>query len=220
MKTKSYVFISYQTSQKQIAGKIQKALSGVGIKSFLAHEDIEVSEEWRIKILEEIEKTDIFIAILSVEYYQSCWCVQESGIAAYKKGITIIPLSVDGTTPQGFISNIQSAKIDPENFRIVDLIPGLLKQSLDIGVDLLIEIIGGSASYRNAEANFSLIAPHLDSMTDEQIITLLNKSADNRQVYEAAGCAGKYIPKLLSSHGHLLRKETREFLKMQCDFYM
>ncbi len=219
MDFKSYAFISYQTSQKEIARKLQRILAEVGIKSFLAHEDIDVSEEWRLKILEEIEKTDMFVALLSDDYFQSYWCVQESGIAAYKKGITIIPLSVDGTIPRGFISHIQSAKIDPESFDIDDLIPGLIKHNFDNGIDLLTKIISESSSYRSAESNFKLVTPYLERMSDEQVVNLLNKCTENRQVYEAAACAGKYIPPLLLSHGHLLEKESYDLLKTLCDHY-
>lgn len=41
-----YAFISYQTADKQIAGRIKELLESIGITSFLAHEDIDVSEEW------------------------------------------------------------------------------------------------------------------------------------------------------------------------------
>jgi hypothetical protein len=54
---KLYAFISYQTEDKQIAGRIKSLLETIGVKSFLAHEDIDVSEEWRIKILEEWQHT-------------------------------------------------------------------------------------------------------------------------------------------------------------------
>ena len=56
-----YAFVSYQTADKVVAGKIRDALAEVGIQTFLAHEDIFVSEEWRLKILEQIGVCDIFI---------------------------------------------------------------------------------------------------------------------------------------------------------------
>jgi adenine-specific DNA methylase len=37
------IFISYQTADKAVAGKIKKILSDYGMVSFLAHEDIEIS---------------------------------------------------------------------------------------------------------------------------------------------------------------------------------
>lgn len=73
----------------------------------MAHEDIEVSEEWRIAILKEIRKAEIFIPILSAQYFESVWCVQESGIAAFRK-MAIIPLAIDATKPKGFFGHIQS----------------------------------------------------------------------------------------------------------------
>ena len=76
-------FISYQTSEKHVAGAIQRVLDEVGIPGFLAHKDIEVSVEWRERILQELRQASLFISLLSERYFSSPWCVQESGIAAY-----------------------------------------------------------------------------------------------------------------------------------------
>ena len=219
MKDKIYSLISYQTSDKVIAGILKNVLSTVSIDSFLAHEDIHVSEEWRLKILEEISKTDLFIPILSKNYHESPWCVQESGIAAFRNDITVIPLSIDGTIPQGFISQIQSTKIDPERIDITDLVPGFIKYDFSKGIEIIIDIIGISSSYRNAEANFQIILPYLSKMKDDQIITLLEKSAENSQVNDAGLCAVEYIPPLLDSHGHLLDPIIHDFLKKNCARY-
>jgi len=81
----------------------------------MAHEDVDVSEEWRLKILKEIGITDLFVSLWSKNYYSSWWCIQKSGIASFRKDLTVIPLSTDGSSPQGFASNIQSTKIDPIN---------------------------------------------------------------------------------------------------------
>jgi TIR domain len=104
----SYAFLSYQTADKKAAGRLKNVFAQVGIKSFLAHEDIAVSQEWRLKILEEIAKVDLFVCLISKSYMKSPWCVQESGVAAFRSGIAIIPLSLDGTTPKGFIGGVLS----------------------------------------------------------------------------------------------------------------
>jgi hypothetical protein len=36
-------FLSYQTGDKLVAGLVAKLLEGMGVKAFLAHEDIDVS---------------------------------------------------------------------------------------------------------------------------------------------------------------------------------
>src|SRR5208283_3389098 len=161
-----YAFLSYQTADKRTAGKVRGLLEKLGINAFLAHEDIQVSHEWRATIVEEIGKADIFIPILSADYYKSAWCVQESGIAAFK-GLCIIPLSLDGSIPQGFIAHIQSTKVDPDNIQMASLFPGLAKKDVCFVIDALIDIIKGSGNYRSAEANFESINPYIDKATDE-----------------------------------------------------
>lgn len=214
-----YAFISYQTNDKHVAGKIKGILSGIGIDGFLAHEDITVSEEWRLKILEEIGKADIFISILSNDYHQSPWCIQESGIAAFRTDVTPIPLSIDGSIPQGFSSNIQSTKIDPDNPTLESLIPGIAKHDISSAADILIKIVARSGSYRGAESNFKRILPYLQRFPNEQMKQLLETVASNDQVHHAGLCASEYIPPLLESYGHLLGPDTLAFLKGICKQY-
>ncbi len=212
----SYAFISYQTSDKALAGRVKNELTSIGINSFLAHEDIEVSAEWRIKLLEELKKADLFICLLSNNYFSSLWCVQESGIAAFRESITIIPLSIDGCVPKGFISHIQSKKIDKDKDLLDHLLPGLIMHNPKQTTNGIIKIIGKSRNYKYAEANFQLILPYLNKLTDEQITTLLEVSAQNDQVHHAGLCATEYIPRLLKTHGQLLSTEKREFLNSIC----
>ena len=216
---KSYAFVSYQTADKRVAGRLKSVLAEIEIDSFLAHEDITVSEEWRLKILEEIGKTDIFICILSENYFKSAWCVQESGIAAFRAKLPVIPLSIDGTIPQGFIAHLQSVKVDPKSITIDDLLPAFLKHNFSKGIEILTEQVRQSASFRGAEADFQKVLPHIPRMTDEQIKLLLEYAADNYQAHHASLCAHEYIPPLLKSHGHLLSRKTRSFLKKVCAQY-
>lgn len=217
---KAYAFISYQTGDKLVAGEIKDILDSVGISSFLAHEDIDVSEEWRIKILDEIGSADLFISVLSNNYYSSPWCVQESGIAAYRNNLTIIPLSIDGSIPKGLFANIQSTKVKPGKISFTDLLPGLIKFDFNQAVDEIIDMIGESGSYRGAEANFKIILPYLDGLTPDQNKQLLENAATNNQVHHAGLCATEYLPPLIDKHGHLLDSETKEFLRGICDEYL
>lgn len=193
-------------------------LTKVGIRSFLAHEDIQVTAVWRDKILEEIGKADLFISLISANYLKSPWCVQESGIAAFRE-IIALPLSLDGSIPQGFAGTIQSMKIDPENVSIKDLLPGIVARDFDFGISLMNNLIANSKSFRGAEANFRLILPYTGRMSDSQVKALLEEVAHNNQVHHAGQCANEYIPPLLESHGYLLDKETREFLQSVCEDY-
>jgi len=220
-KTKEgYAFISYKTKSgdEHVAAKIKKILEGINIDSFLAHEDISVSIEWQNKILEEIAKASIFICLLSKSYLDSYWCLQESGVAAFRN-ISIIPLSLDGTTPPGFIAKYQSTKIDRECPRLHDLIPGILNYNKLKGLNIIIELIGASGNFRGAEENFKLILPYVDDLTEIQMKELLKKIRENNQVHHASLCASEYIPQLLGKYGDLLPKKDFEFLKETCKQY-
>ena len=199
-------FMSYQTADKLIAANIAELLAEVGCTAFMAHEHIQVSEEWRIQILSELEVADLFVPILSNNYYGSIWCKQESGIAAFRK-ITVIPLSTDGAIPEGFIGHIQSTKIDPAAPKLVDLLPGLAKHDVKFVIDVLIPIIAKSGNYRGAEFNFELILPYIGKATDEQVVQLLEASAKNGQICHASRCATIYLPPLFASHGKLMNKD-------------
>lgn len=203
-----YAFLSYQSADKEVAAKIKVILSQLGVESFLAHEDINVSEEWRLSILAELGKVDLFIPILSTNYYRSIWCKQELGVAAFR-GITIVPLSVDGSIPEGLMGHIQLTRIDPAAPDLSALVAGVAKCDVAFAIDAVINIIAGSPNYRRAEANFGLIHPYLSRASDAEIAKLLKVSAENDQVYDAGLCARTYLPPLFKSHGHLLDQETR-----------
>jgi hypothetical protein len=207
-----YAFLSYRTDEKTIAGAVRAQLDRLGIESFMAHEDIEVSHEWRTTILAEIAKADVFVPILSKGYLESTWCLQESGIAAFL-GMCVIPLSIDGTIPPGAIGNVQSTRLDPERVSVKCLLPGLAKRDVAFTIDALTENLKGSTSYRGAEANFELLHPYLGPATDEQLKQILLISAANGQICHAGGCATVYLPPLVAKHGHLLDPEVREELE-------
>lgn len=204
-------FLSYNTVDKAIAGNIKAIVDRLGVKSFLAHEDIEVSAEWRLAIIQELMAANVFIAVLSENYYNSIWCKQELGMAAYR-GIAIIPLSIDGSIPQGFIAHIQSTKIDRQAPSLADLLPGLAKHDVKFVVDRLIQLIGKSGGFRSAEANFALILPYLNRASKEQIVELLNVSTNNKQICHASLCASKYLPSLFQSYGKFMTDDLHNEL--------
>lgn len=196
-------FMSYQTADKEIAARVTAILEEFECTAFMAHEHIEVSSEWRLEILKQIEAADLFVPILSANYYNSIWCKQESGIAAFRK-MTIIPLSTDGSIPQGFIAHIQSTRIDPAEPAYRDLLPGLAKHDVSIVINKLVAWIGNSRNYRSAEYYFELMLPYIDKATSQQVVNLLNAATDNNQVCNASLCATKYLPPLVQSHGKLM----------------
>jgi TIR domain len=208
-----YAFLSYHNSDRSVAASIKTLLATLDIDSFMAHEDIGVSEEWRKALLSALRNVNIFVCILSKQYWQSVWCTQEAGIAASRNGLAIIPLSIDGTLPQGFIGHVQSTKIDPTAPDRNALLQGLAKRHASFLIDKLIIVIGKSGNYRKAETNFELILPYLKKAKPAQVAELLKVSTTNNQVCNAGLCVNTYLPPLLKSHGHLMDKAQRKELE-------
>jgi len=204
-------FMSYQTDDRFIAARVSDLLAKLNVTSFMAHEHIEVSAEWRAEILRQLTLADLFVPILSERYYSSIWCKQESGIAAFR-GITVIPLSIDGAIPQGFLNHIQSTKIDPKAPTCQNILPGLAKHNVSFLIHSIIKIISASRTYRAAESNFEMILPYIDRATDAQITELLTVSTKNDQICNAGKCAQTHLPPLLESHGYLLDAATKKEL--------
>jgi len=73
---------------RQSANQVRAILDGLGIRCFLTHDDIQVSEEWRHRIIEEIGRVDLFVPMISRRYAESAWCVQESVNRRANGGLT------------------------------------------------------------------------------------------------------------------------------------
>jgi hypothetical protein len=205
-------FMSYQTEDRLVAARVSQLLGTIGIQAFMAHEHIDVSMQWREEILRQIGLADLFVPILSRHYYESIWCKQESGIAAFRR-ITVIPLSIDGSIPQGALNHIQSTLINPEAPVYANIFPGIALHHVGFLISAITQIIAQSGNYRSAESNFDLITPYLPRATAPQIVELLNISQRNSQIADAGRCATQHLPPLMATHGHLLDPATRAALQ-------
>lgn len=205
-------FMSYQTEEREIAAGVAALLGTLGIQAFMAHEHIEVSMQWRDEILRQVGLADLFVPILSQRYYASIWCKQESGIAAFRR-MTIIPLSLDGSIPQGAINHIQSTLLQGGRATYEQILPGLASHDVGFAISAATQLIAGSRSFRSAEYHFQLILPYLAGATDRQIVDLLQISQQNGQIAHASICAREYLPPLMRSHGHLLPADVRADLE-------
>lgn len=204
-------FLSYSTIDKTLGARIKSILERFDIKSFLAHDDIEISEEWRARILSELNKADIFVAVLSNNFKDSEWCSQEAGIALFRdeieNDILIIPLSTDGTKSYGFIGKYQSKKIDTDETLIKYLIRPIVTNFPEIDfISSLIEELKSSSSWRYSEGVMGVLEPHFGNLTYTQVNTIAEYSIDNYEVYSANLCYKKYIPHFLKTNKRKIEK--------------
>jgi hypothetical protein len=213
-----YAFFSFHHEDRVAAGRVREALKEFGVSSFLAHEDIGVSHEWQLRIFDELGKADTFVALLSERYLTSAYCLQESGIAIFRR-MPIIPFSIDNTIPPGFLHHIQSRRIDPENVDEHTVLSGIARWRPDVVIGKLTNRLVESGSFRQAESDFRSLLPFLGVAKEEQIVRVLQVSSDNGQVCCAHLCAEKYLPPLFEQYGHLLDEPRRTRLQERINAY-
>ena len=100
------VFVSHVHTAKMQAGGLRAALQRYGISAFVAHEDIDTSDEWQEEILRALISMDAFVAILTPDFNSSRWTDQEVGIAV-ARNVLLIPIN-KGENPYGFLSKYQA----------------------------------------------------------------------------------------------------------------
>lgn len=106
------VFISHVSGDKHIAVSLKDVLSDFGIKSFVAHEDIEEGEFWQAKITEWIENTTVMVILASKEIEMSPWVNFEIGLA-YDK---MFPFILEKLTDKvSYVKNKQGIVLDCSN---------------------------------------------------------------------------------------------------------
>jgi hypothetical protein len=208
-------FISYSTTDKLIAGQAKTLLEDYRIEAFLAHEDINVSQEWKDRIIQELNESSIFVPLLSEAYKQSDWAPQEIGLAFARDNVLFIPLSLDGTVPFGFISHIQGKRLIEGNINNELLVEPITNRFPHEIIPVLIERMARARSFRSAEALMLPLLPHFDKFDDDEINAFTTASIENAQIWAAADCSRKYLPAFLDMHRSRIDEQKREVLEYQ-----
>ena len=99
------LFASHVATHKALAAEIRVALEDYGVSSFVAHDDIEPTEEWEDEIRRALQSCDALLAMLTEGYHESKWTDQEVGVAI-GRNILVIPVRL-GLDPYGFIGRYQ-----------------------------------------------------------------------------------------------------------------
>lgn len=192
------LFISYSTEDKLIAAKIKGILMSFGIKCFMAHDDIEISEEWKLRILNELNEADIFIPLLSDNFKSSDWCSQESGIACYRN-ILFIPLTINKKIqPYGFMNFRQGGFISSNSIPLEYLINPILVNFPGVNIfENLIEELSEVVGYRRAERLMGNLEPFFDKLRVFEVNILVDIFIKNNQIWDANRCKRHYLPRFI-----------------------
>jgi hypothetical protein len=79
------LFVSHVSRIKTSATRLKAALDTFGVDAFVAHEDIEPTQEWALELELELElalrSMHALCAIVTPDFHTSLWCDQEVGFA-------------------------------------------------------------------------------------------------------------------------------------------
>jgi hypothetical protein len=204
-------FVSYSTRDKKIAADVKTALTDLGLTVFVAHDDLRITDEWKAKILEELEVAQVFVPLLSKEFKQSDWAPQELGYAVAKKQL-IVPLQVDQTVPFGFISHLQGKHIPPGSPVELFLDP-LVAHFPRPTLQRQVERLSKASNFRGAEALMKPLVPHFKKFTAALANHLADICIANGQVWDADLCKTDYLPRFLKVNGKRMAADRKSQLE-------
>lgn len=213
------VFISYDSEDKILAGRLKFQLESFGLEVFVAHDDISPSTEWQEVILQNIDSTDIFLPVITEHFKESKWTDQETGIA-FSKAKLVIPLSVDGSMPYGFIGRFQALKLRTESLPLFvsscdEVVSTIMKNEryFPALTDSLIKRLPGVYSFENAARVFRILK-NTDSFSDRQINEIIKCSSQNGQIHHSWD-ALPIIQGLITKYASVISPELLKPLLME-----
>lgn len=100
------LFVSHLATHRAFAAELQAGLLDFGISGFVAHNDIEPTQEWQTQIETALATCDALVALLHSEFHASNWTDQEIGFAM-GRGVPTVAVHL-GQVPYGFIGRFQA----------------------------------------------------------------------------------------------------------------
>ena len=207
------VFLSYHHSVRKIAGRMKGYLSALGMDVFLAHEDLEPSDEWQEEILKKLRECDVFIPLLTKNFHSSLWTDQETGIAVARNKL-IVPVKFS-VVPYGFIGKFQALKarkeLDDTCWRIVQKVaskPAFRKGMRDGVIKAFLESRSFEESARRAK-----MLVKFEPFSVTQLNRIVEGGARNTQIY-GGRAARDFVRKLIKENRpKIKRTPVRKFEK-------
>jgi len=157
----------------------------------------------------------IDISGMRKNFRRSNWAPQEAGFIASRPEVRVAPLSIDGTTPFGFMEHVQSGRIRRERITRDLLVVPLARHNPREFLPALIEIAVDAASFRSAERMMRPLVPLYPLFTAQEAQILAAAAVKNRQVWSAFACRTEHLPEFIRVQGHQIKPTTLKALQYQ-----
>jgi hypothetical protein len=166
------------------AAELKKQLKIYGVSAFVAHTNIEPTQQWQDEIESALYSMGALAALMTEDFHESNWTDQEVGFAL-GRDVPIIPLQL-GQNPYGFLARVQALSCTWDNAaeKIVKL---LIKY--DGMFAAYLQAIRDCPAYDNANL-LAKILPSIEGLDDNQVTQLVDAYNGNSQVYDSYGFNG------------------------------
>ena len=179
-------FISHTHKRRAIASELKECLGKLGISSFVAHMDITPTKKWLREMQAALFSMDLLVAILSKGFKSSDWTDQEVGVAVGRQVPTIsIKRKVD---PYGFLSEDQAIPGSNSPREWAETIFEFAANDTrlrEMTVDAFILATENALNFKTTDYLFEDLFPHIESLTDSQVVRLVDAFNENSQVHGA-----------------------------------
>ena len=193
-KVSPIIFISHRSTDKAIADMLLDFFSGTGIPretvfcSSLPGNDINEKISGEVKTA--LKKSVVNIAILSTDYYQSAYCLNEAGILWYQDDVPVIPIAlpeINSSNMYGFLSNeyklrrLDSDTDIPYIYDVVSEAVSAPRTKVGIITHESAKLKGRYADFlktresQTFEPSVMLSSDRLEITTDDETVVLLSK---------------------------------------------
>ena len=181
------LFASHLAAHKAEVAAVAEALDPYGFSTFVAHEAIDVSVQWREEIHRALEACDCMLVFAHPGFHDSNWTDQEVGWAL-GRGVPIVVLWYPGAELRGFLEQYQAIPVTPGNdapsvlaTKVVDVFASRTELRGQV-IDGLIAALGTAGSYVEAGHTADMLDTLGDELRRSDLIAILHCFQSNDQV--------------------------------------
>jgi len=204
------LFISHRDEHKKKAFQLSEALEALGIATFVAHDTIEATKEWRREILNGLETMEVMLVFLTDDFHKSTFTNQEIGYAL-GRGIPIVSLKLENSDPSGFISHEQALRGSLDNpsasaIKIQKLVAEKLGREDRIQQGLISAFLL-SPDFDETKLRFDRLVAVVNELNEAELAQIIEGFSKNDQLY----CAGHLVSKYNRLKNFLERTTAKKF---------
>jgi len=182
------LFLSHKSEVKKETAALKNALNSFNISCFVAHEDIEPTQEWQNEIENALFSMDALVALITDGFRNSKWTDQEVGVAM-GRGVPIVSVSLETVDPYGFIGKFQALKCSWSEapLEIAKLL--ILHEKMK---DVYIKALHQCDSF-NLGNRLAGLLPHINTLSDAQVDSIIDAYKNNNEIAGSWGFNGSYF---------------------------